>query len=81
MKRTILIVLLICLLSACGGAYDRVEEISGVLNFYETTLEGLENRVPHIVKGRLGDDAKTAYSTRHQETPSPSITVVQDNKK
>lgn len=71
MKRLALFILAAFILVGCGSSsedqskdYDKVKHITGALLFYETTLEGLEERAYTIVKGRLGDDAMNVYDTR-----------------
>jgi len=56
--------------------YESVQYASMSLRYFETTLKGLEDRSSNVVKGRLGDDAKTAYATWGGLSPFPVYSVV-----
>ena len=49
--------------------YEVVYHDTMSLLFFETTLEGLESRAVHIVRGRIGDDAATILDYSYEFDP------------
>lgn len=59
------------------GSFNEVIYMPGTRLFFETTLDGLESRATHIVRGRIGNDARIVY--QHSDPYDPSRITRGDN--